>query len=154
MGKDKKKLLTVEQVDSVHHVYIYGNYEAAVAKGKAEDETQVAFEERIAKLKFEADSLATARQYVIGNGGQNFWGWLTFDVEAGEEYQVFQHSSQIGFGGFEFHEGKTADELINGIEAAYVYTTNFSTYEDETTGERVTWKGEKAHGNGQFARVT
>ena len=49
------------------------------------------------------------------------------------------------------HEGKTADELINGIEAAYVYTTNFSTYEDETTGERVTWKGEKAHGNGQFA---
>ena len=131
----KKKLLTVEQVDSVHHVYIYGNYEAAVAKGKAEDETQEAFEERIAKLKFEADSLATARQYVIGNGNQNFWGWLTFDVE----------------GGFEFHEGKTADELINGIEAAYVYTTNFSTYEDETTGERVTWKGEKAHGNGQFA---
>ena len=147
----KKKLLTVEQVDSVHHVYIYGNYEAAVAKGKGEDETQEAFEERIAKLKFEADSLATARQYVIGNGGQNFWGWLTFDVEAGEEYWVFQHSSQIGFGGFEFHEGKTADELINGIEAAYVYTTNFSTYEDETTGERVTWKGEKAHGNGQFA---
>ena len=147
----KKKLLTVEQVDSVHHVYIYGNYEAAVAKGKGEDETQEAFEERIAKLKFEADSLATARQYVIGNGNQNFWGWLTFDVEAGEEYWVFQHSSQIGFGGFEFHEGKTADELINGIEAAYVYTTNFSTYEDETTGERVTWKGEKAHGNGQFA---
>lgn len=147
----KKKLLTVEQVDSVHHVYIYGNYEAAVAKGKAEDETQEAFEERIAKLKSEADSLATVRQYVIGNGNQNFWGWLTFDVEAGEEYWVFQHSSQIGFGGFEFHEGKTADELINGIEAAYVYTTNFSTYEDETTGERVTWKGEKAHGNGQFA---
>ena len=147
----KKKLLTVEQVDSVHHVYIYGNYEAAVAKGKGEDETQEAFEERIAKLKFEADSLATARQYVIGNGNQNFWGWLTFDVDAGEEYWVFQHSSQIGFGGFEFHEGKTADELINGIEAAYVYTTNFSTYEDETTGERVTWKGEKAHGNGQFA---
>ena len=40
--------------------------------------------------------------------------------------------------------------MINGIEAAYVYTTNFSTYEDEETGERVTWKGEKAHGNGQF----
>ena len=147
----KKKLLTVEQVDSVHHVYIYGKYEEAVAKGKAEDETQEAFEERIAQLKANADADSIARQYVIGNGGQNFWGWLTFDVEAGEEYWVFQHSSQIGFGGFEFHEGKTADELINGIEAAYVYTTNFSTYEDETTGERVTWKGEKAHGNGQFA---
>lgn len=140
----KKKLLTVEQVDSVHHVYIYGNYEAAVAAGeKTEDE--------LAAMKEEADKMAVERQYVIGNGNQNFWGWLTFDVEAGEEYWVFQHSSQIGFGGFEFHEGKTAEDLISGIEAAYVYTTNFSTYEDDATGERVTWKGEKAVGNGQFA---
>ena len=147
----KKKLLTVEQVDSVHHVYIYGKYEEAVAKGKGEDETQEAFEQRIANLKSEADAMAIERQYVIGNGNQNFWGWLTFDVEAGEEYWVFQHSSQIGFGGFEFHEGKTAEDLIKAIEPDYIYDTNFSTYEDETTGGRVTWKGEKAVGNGQFA---
>ena len=139
----KKKLLTVEQVDSVHHVYIYGNYEAAVAAGEKT-------EEELATMKEEADQLAAERQYVIGNGNQNFWGWLTFDVEAGEEYWVFQHSSQIGFGGFEFHEGKTAEDLISGIEAAYVYTTNFSTYEDDETGDRVTWKGEKAVGAGQF----
>ena len=147
----KKKLLTVNQVDSVHHVYIYGNYEAALAKGKGEDQTQEEFDAKMAQMKEEADAMAIERQFVIGNGNQNFWGWLTFDVEPGEEYWVFQHSSQIGFGGFEFHEGKTADELINGIEAAYVYTTNFSTYEDEETGERVTWKGEKAVGNGKFA---
>ena len=140
----KKKLLTVEQVDSVHHVYIYGNYDAAVAAGEKT-------EEELATMKAEADALAADRQFVIGNGNQNFWGWLTFDVEAGEEYWVFQHSSQIGFGGFEFHEGKTAEDLIGGIEAVYVYTTNFSTYEDEETGERLTWKGEKAVGNGQFA---
>ncbi len=140
----KKKLLTVEQVDSVHHVYIYGNYDAAVAAGEKT-------EEELAAMKAEADKNAEERQFVIGNGNQNFWGWLTFDVEAGEEYWVFQHSSQIGFGGFEFHEGKTAEDLISGIEAAYVYTTNFSTYEDEETGERVTWKGEKAVGAGQFA---
>ena len=146
----KKKLLTVEQVDSVHHIYIYGNYEAALEKGKAEDQTQEEFDAKMAEMKAEADAMAIERQYVIGNGNQNFWGWLTFDVEPGEEYWVFQHSSQIGFGGFEFHEGKTAEELITGIEAAYVYTTNFSTYEDEETGERVTWKGEKAVGNGQF----
>jgi hypothetical protein len=139
----KKKLLTVEQVDSVHHVYIYGNYENAVAAGeKSEDE--------LAQMKEEADQLAEERKYVIGNGNQNFWGWLTFDVEPGEEYWVFQHSSQIGFGGFEFHEGVTAEELIQGIEPAYVYTTNFSTYEDDETGERVTWKGEKAIGEGEF----
>ena len=102
-------------------------------------------------MKAETEAVEADRQYVIGNGNQNFWGWLTFDVEPGEEYWVFQHSSQIGFGGFEFHEGVTAEELIGGIEAAYVFTTNFSTYEDDETGERVTWKGEQAVGNGQFA---
>ena len=147
----KKKLLTVEQVDSVHHIYIWGDYENKLAAGPGEDQTQEEFDAKMAELKATTEALETERQYVIGNGNQNFWGWLTFDVEPGEEYWVFQHSSQIGFGGFEFHEGVTADELINGIEAAYVYTTNFSTYEDEETGERVTWKGEKAVGNGQFA---
>ena len=146
----KKKLLTVEQVDSVHHVYIWGDYENKLAAGPGEDQTQEDFDAKMAELKATTEALEAERQYVIGNGNQNFWGWLTFDVEPGEEYWVFQHSSQIGFGGFEFHEGVTAEELINGIEAAYVYTTNFSTYEDEETGERVTWKGEKAVGNGQF----
>ena len=148
----KKKLLTVEQVDSVHHVYIWGNYEAAVAKGKGADESQADFDTRIANLKAEAEKNEVERKFVIGNGNQNFWGWLTFDVKAGEEYWVFQHSSQIGFGGFEFHEGKTAEELISGIEGAYVYTTNFSTYED-AEGNMVTWGGESAVGNGKFVQV-
>ena len=139
----KKKLLTVEQVDSVHHVYIYGAYEAAVEAGTKS-------EEELEQMKADADAIAIEREFVIGNGNQNFWGWLTFDVELGEEYWVFQHSSQIGFGGFEFHEGVTAEELIGGIEAPYVFTTNFSTYEDEDSGERVTWKGEKAIGEGAF----
>ena len=145
----KKRLLTVDEIDSVHHVYIYGNYEAEKAKFDAGTSKKTA--EELEAMKADADAMAIERQYVIGNGNQNFWGWLTFDVEAGEEYWVFQHSSQIGFGGFEFYEGMTADEAILDIQPAYVYTTNFSTYEDEETGERVTWKGEKAVGNGQFA---
>lgn len=62
----KKKLLTVDQVDSVHHVYIYGNYEKAVAAGeKTPDE--------LAQMKADADADSIAKQYVIGNGGQFFW---------------------------------------------------------------------------------
>ncbi len=139
----KKKLLTVEQVDSVHNIYAAEQYTKAAK----------AFSEDPVKNADPGDSIAYVQtwQYVIGNGNQIFWGWLTFDVEPGEEYWVFQHSSQIGFGGFEFHEGITAEELIQGIEAAYVFTTNFSTYEDAETGDRVTWKGEKAMGNGKFA---
>lgn len=145
----KKKLLTVEQVDSVHHVYIWGDYEKE--KKKYDEGNSLKTPEEMEQMLADTKASEAARQYVIGNGNQNFWGWLTFDVEAGEEYWVFQHSSQIGFGGFEFYEGKTAEELIQGIVAPYVYTTNFSTYEDEGTGERVTWKGEKAIGSAQFA---
>ena len=40
--------------------------------------------------------------YVVDAGNQAFWGWITFNVEAGESYVVYQQSSQLGFGGFEF----------------------------------------------------
>lgn len=40
--------------------------------------------------------------YVIEKGNQAVWGWFTFNVEAGESYVVYQQSSQLGFGGFEF----------------------------------------------------
>ena len=43
--------------------------------------------------------------YVIAGGNQNFWGYLTFNVKAGGCYWLFQDSSQIGFGGYEFTTG-------------------------------------------------
>lgn len=44
-----------------------------------------------------------ANLYVIDKGNQAFWGYITFNVEAGESYIVYQQSSQLGFGGFEFN---------------------------------------------------
>ncbi len=111
----KKKLLTVDEVDAEHHKYIWGAYNALVEKGKGETQSQEDYDAKLAEAKDYAEAMEIERQFVIGNGNQNFWGWLTFDVEPGEEYWVFQHSSQIGFGGFEFHEGITAKELIQGI---------------------------------------
>ena len=43
--------------------------------------------------------------YIIAGGNQAFWGWITFDVEAGKSYWLFQDSSQVGFGGFDFNAG-------------------------------------------------
>ena len=135
------KFLSVEQVDSVHNAWILEGYAAAVEKGSLLSE-----QEYIDSVNVDA-----GYQYFVGRNNQPFFGWLTFDVEAGDEYLVFQGSTQIGFGGYEFYEGGSAEELINGIEADYTYATNFSTYEDEDSGERVTWHGEKIVGNGQFA---
>ena len=146
--KGSRKFLTVAQVDSVHNVWLGAQYTGALNNFKKDPEKYADPGDSAAYVKKlnEEDGY----QYVIGNGNQHFWGWLTFDVEEGETYWVFQNSSQIGFGGFEYYEGGSAEELINGIEAEYIYTTNFSTYEDETTGQRVTFKSEKAVGNGQF----
>jgi len=47
------------------------------------------------------DGVDTA-PYVIGAGNQPFWGYLFVEVEAGKTYWLFQDSSQIGFGGYEF----------------------------------------------------
>lgn len=52
--------------------------------------------------------------YVIDTGGQPFWGWITFDVTAGSSYWLFQDSSQVGFGGFEF-SGSTG---ISNVKSA------------------------------------
>ena len=51
------------------------------------------------------------KPFVIDAGNQAFWGWLTFDVEAGESYYVFQLSSQLGFGGYEFNFADGISEL-------------------------------------------
>lgn len=67
-----------------------------------------------AKVK---DGVDTA-PYVIGAGNQPFWGNINLDVVAGKTYWVFQHSSQIGFQGFEFTPTATGIEEIVAAPAA------------------------------------
>ena len=43
--------------------------------------------------------------YKLSFNNQAVWGWVTFNVEAGESYCIYQQSSQLGFGGFEFGDG-------------------------------------------------
>ena len=60
--------------------------------------------------------------FIIGQGNQPFWGYLLFDVNAGDEYWIFQPSSQIGFGGFTFVPGAKKEDLVTGIKG--VQTVN------------------------------
>lgn len=48
-------------------------------------------------------------KYIIGNGNQPFWGYVSFNVEEGKSYLLFLHSAQIGFSGYEF----TKDSVID-----------------------------------------
>lgn len=56
---------------------------------------------------FSAEQVAAGKDalsdYVIDCGNQAVWGWINIEVAAGESYVVYQQTSQIGFGGFEFN---------------------------------------------------
>ena len=79
---------------------------------------------------FDNDALKTFRENRIAERGkdlkeyalldhQAFWGWISFDVEANESYYIFQQSSQLGFGGYEFTPvGGTAETYIAATESA------------------------------------
>jgi hypothetical protein len=109
-----KRFLTQEVIDSIHHAmkttYIYDTIWT--------DEAHTVVAELIKK-----DSIDNA-PYVIAGGNQPFWGWFTLDVEAGESYWLFQHSSQIGFSGYEFTPGASATG-IEALETAQLPTSDF-----------------------------
>ena len=84
-------------------------------------------------IRFSAEEMyqrwvdAGSKQFVLDAGNQPLWGWLTFDVAAGETYYLFQLSSQLGFGGFEF-EGEKYEAAPNGELAS-----EFATVVDAST---------------------
>lgn len=51
--------------------------------------------------KYVVDGVDT-KPYRLDEGNQAVWGWINLDVVAGESYVLYQQSSQIGFGGYDF----------------------------------------------------
>ena len=105
---------TPEQIDSIHTDYIYSSYFRmlqANADAAAAGTEPAYSEEKLAEEKAKCDENAELRKYVLSTGNQAFWGWITFKVEGGKSYWLFQDSSQVGFGGFEF---KTGDDQPAG----------------------------------------
>ena len=56
-------------------------------------------------------------KYVIDLGNQAVWGWITLELQAGESYYIYQQSSQLGFGGYEFTP-------TGGVAETYVAVTD------------------------------
>lgn len=61
--------------------------------------------------------------YIIAGGNQAFWGWITFEVKAGKTYWLFQDSSQVGFGGFDFNTGGDQPDPGNDLTAIVAQAT-------------------------------
>lgn len=93
----RKRFLTYEEIQALHN----SNKSYVQSDTTFVDATKTG-EERIAADNIASITVTDLEPWIIGAGNQAFWGWLTVEVEAGKTYWLFQHSSQIGFGGYEF----------------------------------------------------
>lgn len=89
-GKNMMKFLSAEEIQTLHDN----------AKLKYDTTFTDETKQTISKI----DTIDTA-PYVIGAGNQPFFGWAVIQVKANKTYWLFQDSSQIGFGGFDFAYG-------------------------------------------------
>lgn len=78
-----KKYLSSEEIDSIHKA-----------------------------AKVNAETGEDSAPYVIGAGNQPFFGYITFEMEAGKTYYVFCASTQLGFNGWEFTPAPAAGPEI------------------------------------------
>ena len=77
-----------------------GEQDVNVPKYFAPDEIKARVDEENAKLAEQGKD--PINKYVIEKGNQAVWGWITVDMEAGESYYIYQQSSQLGFGGYDY----------------------------------------------------
>jgi len=87
------------------------------------DSLQRRHDNRFVKVDETTGESYDSEPYIIADGGQAFWGWVTFEAEANKCYWLFQHSSQIGFCGFDFtfQEESGINSLKADDENAPVY---------------------------------
>ena len=74
-------------------------------------------------------------EWVIGAGGQPFWGNVIIDAKAGKTYWLFQSNSQIGFQGYTFYPGKNKED-VTAIESV-------KTVAEKANGARYNLAGQK-----------
>lgn len=106
----------IEDVDHPHY------FTAADIKQRVDDEN----------AKRAGESKDPINKYVIDLGNQAVWGWITLNVTANESYYIYQQSSQLGFGGFEFN-GESYPACIDmGEGTGIVLNPDFAAVVDET----------------------
>jgi hypothetical protein len=70
-----------------------------------------------------------ANPYVIDKGNQAIWGFINVNVAAGESYVIYQQTSQLGFGGYEF-EGESYVACLD-MGGTIALNTEFANVVDE-----------------------
>lgn len=108
-NKDNRKTFVVEESSKLPVAYEVEGYMNSDTYSTAEEI------KKIHNDRWTTDGV-DSNPYVIGNGNQ-FWGYLTFTAEANKTYWLFQESSQLGFGGYEFTAGSAGiNDIKNDVD--------------------------------------
>jgi hypothetical protein len=94
---NKMRYLNNRQIDSLH----YTNKNLFKADTTFVNDALTGAE-RVAAENVAKIDTTDLKPWVIGHGNRPFYGWLSIQAQAGKTYWLFQDSSQIGFGGYEF----------------------------------------------------
>ena len=138
-GKNQKKWLTNDAFVTLHD-------NAFKRVAKTDPETGETVKDADGNVVYEA--CEDTYPYVLGDGNQNFWGYLNMDLKAGQTYLLFQDSSQIGFGGFQFTDGKVAEGDLFSATATVFLPEGIS------KAESVTYNGDETFTSAAGATVT
>ena len=103
-GGDNRKVFVVKASDGKPLTpfvdYTFDGY----INGKNQEETSIPLYYNATEFKAWRDEQfgEGVQPYRLSTGGAATWGWITLNVEAGDSYCIYQQSSQLGFGGYEF----------------------------------------------------
>jgi len=103
-----KKYLTNDEISAIHNTAMDAEITKVDTTSTYTDEEKAT---QIAQIK---DKYA----YVIGDGRRPAWVWISIPVEADKTYWLFQHSSQVGFQGYEYTFDTTGIEEVSADATA------------------------------------
>ena len=132
-GGDNRKVFVVKASDGKALTpfvdYTFDGY----INGKNQEETSI-------PLYYNSDDFKAWRDEQYGVGVQPYklsgnnsavWGWISLNVEAGESYIIYQQSSQLGFGGYEFGSDSYS-ACIAQEEGKFAISSEFANVVDES----------------------
>ncbi len=132
-----KKYLSNEQIDSIKTASLADYYTKLAAYTAYQDSVTNNLNPTTEVSEPSVPTQIDAN--IIGQGGQPFWGYIYFPVEAGKSYLVFQHSSQVGFSGYRFTKDATlADYTTKAITIPEITTAVYTVTATGTDSVKVT----------------
>ena len=127
-GGDNRKVFIVKASDGTVLTPFVDYFFDGYINGKNQEGTNIPLyysAEEFKTWRDEQNGGANVNPYKLSSNGSAVWGWINLNVKAGESYVIYQQSSQLGFGGYDFTPtGGTAEKYVACIKTGETIALN------------------------------